>query len=590
MLAGTPHIIYETLNTGLRADLSRHEARRIKLVNGVNTLIFVLALPVALINLYYSYLHCLICFTAIFFLSLPVYLLNHHQKHGQARLYFGMALFISLVFAIIFAERDGEMENLMLAYSIISIVLYNRWVRYLTGLLALVSFLALKAWKFQVFGLSVEENQILILINSTLNFIVVYATAHLIIEALTRAEKHLEDSYEALYQQNHSIFLQKEGLKEQKQALQYQRHLLRSTLDALPLMVAMLDQEGRYIVVNERYAEALQLTRTSIEGRPYQEVLPPDLLQSQCLLLERGLQGENIVFEKKISCPNGAQFPAYGKYTPILNAQGQVQFLSVFLLDITVLKEKEEALEKLNQTKNRLFSIISHDLRNPISSILTLFRLAEQGDMSNQEIREFMPRMSQDLNATAHLLENLLSWARNQLGGEVISPEAFSIGVLLEENLALISKRAELKRIKLQTDTVDDLKVWADRVMIDLVVRNLLSNAVKFTPAGGNIQITYEMIDETELRVAICDSGVGISPENLEKIFKQEAFTTRGTAREKGTGLGLSLCWEYVRKNGGQLSVTSTPSQGSCFCFTIPISQAKRLLPVHQKALGKPST
>ena len=190
-------------------------------------------------------------------------------------------------------------------------------------------------------------------------------------------------------------------------------------------------------------------------------------------------------------------------------------------------------------------------------------------------VKEASRSICRSANNIYNLLENLLEWSRIQLSYLKHRPIRLNLYEIGEKNIELFTSIAQEKEITLQNDIEPDLMVWADRYMLDTIIRNLMSNALKFTYTGGLVTVKARHLStDTEphyVEVAVSDTGVGLSRQNLEKLFKvEEPYQTIGTAHEKGTGLGLIICKELVEKNKGQLSVTSQVGQGTTFKFTVP--------------------
>ena len=234
-----------------------------------------------------------------------------------------------------------------------------------------------------------------------------------------------------------------------------------------------------------------------------------------------------------------------------------------------LLKKQTSELTELNSLKNKLFSVIAHDLKTPMYALRNLFSHIQQHNLPAVEIRKLVPEVVKDLNYTTSLLENLLLWARSQMQSASIRKEVIDISGLIGETLKLLHLQADEKKISVQDKTVDGCRVYADKDMINLVLRNLVSNAIKFTPEKGTITISLRQ-KKSMAEIFVQDTGIGISPEAMEKIKENAYFTTEGTSNEAGTGLGLMLCKEFISKNAGKLKISSEPGQGSTFSFTIP--------------------
>jgi two-component system, sensor histidine kinase and response regulator len=225
-------------------------------------------------------------------------------------------------------------------------------------------------------------------------------------------------------------------------------------------------------------------------------------------------------------------------------------------------------LTQLNSLKNKLFSVISHDLKTPMYALRNVFSNIQEYDIPADEVKSLIPDVVNDLNYTTGLMENLLQWAKNQMSSDTAHPQEIDTTELVQDVVRLLRLQAGAKQIQIEVVADKPYYAYADRDMVHMVLRNLLSNAIKFTPDNGNITITTE-VKTNMISIAVKDSGVGISEENLQKLFN-EYYTSKGTANESGTGLGLMLCKEFLTKNGGHLQVSSEEGKGSVFSFTLP--------------------
>ena len=239
----------------------------------------------------------------------------------------------------------------------------------------------------------------------------------------------------------------------------------------------------------------------------------------------------------------------------------------------TELEHKNRLLEELNAVKDRLFSIISHDLRAPLGSLKSLLTLLNDKTLSEAQVTALFPKLSQDVGYTSDLLDSLLHWAKSQLHGIHTNPKRIDMKTLVEENISLLGSVAEQKNIELQNEMQDNVLVWADEDMTRTILRNLISNALKFTNANGGIRISSQTLREG-VEVTVEDTGVGMSQDILNQLFKGN-ITTRGTKSEKGTGLGLMLVKDFVEKNNGSIRVESEVGKGSKFIFTLPLAEVK---------------
>lgn len=232
------------------------------------------------------------------------------------------------------------------------------------------------------------------------------------------------------------------------------------------------------------------------------------------------------------------------------------------------LQQQADQLKVLNEVKTRIFSIVSHDLRSPFASLRGFLHLIETGMLSEQEVMELVKKLSADVGHTSSLLDNLLYWSKSQLRGEYVNPELFDLKSILHERMPSLLKKASEKQIQLIEHVDEQTLLYADRDMIDLVMRNLLSNAIKFCRAGDTITVSAHY-DNNMVEISIRDTGIGIEPAMLPELFSYNMVSRAGTAREKGTGLGLVLCKEFVAKNKGTITAQSELGKGSTFSFRL---------------------
>jgi signal transduction histidine kinase len=245
------------------------------------------------------------------------------------------------------------------------------------------------------------------------------------------------------------------------------------------------------------------------------------------------------------------------------------------------LSSSESRLLNLVAVKDKFFSIISHDMRGPLTTLAGFLEMFKNyaDSFTKTELEEFTESMNTSVKRIINMLENLLQWSRSQMGSIVPHPEPFAIHTLLENNVKLLGQTAEKKRIRLNLQSDPQLMVEADKNMLDFVLRNLISNALKFTYTGGEVRVVAETYAQT-IRIAVRDTGVGITAEDVDRIFEPDThFSTPGTNSEMGTGLGLMLCKDFVEKNGGTLQVESTLGQGTLVTFTIPAVKKERFMP-----------
>jgi len=242
---------------------------------------------------------------------------------------------------------------------------------------------------------------------------------------------------------------------------------------------------------------------------------------------------------------------------------------------IQKLSESENELQKLNKSKDRIFSVVAHDLRNPVAAVTGFSELLydnfEQFPVETQ--KEYLLQILQGTQRIQNLLENLLIWARAQMKAVKYEPESIRVKTLVDECIREMKANLDHKKVVCISKIDRKCVVHADRAMIHTVLRNLIMNAIKFSFPGGKIRIT-SLIDANQCNLTISDEGIGIQPEIQEKLFNaNEVVSTPGTTGESGSGLGLVICKEFLERNEGSISVESEPGNGASFNVSLPISQ-----------------
>jgi signal transduction histidine kinase len=234
--------------------------------------------------------------------------------------------------------------------------------------------------------------------------------------------------------------------------------------------------------------------------------------------------------------------------------------------------ETEVNLRELNATKDKLFSIIAHDLKNPFNALLGFSDILERNYnfLSDEERIEYIGVINDSTQSLYKLLDNLLQWTRTQTGTITYIPENFKLLPLVKQEITNVNLNSEKKKISITVNIDENISVFADKNTTATIIRNLLSNAIKFTDLGGHIEIAARYKDQM-VETSVSDSGIGINDNDLDRIFMLDgSFTTKGTSNESGTGLGLLLCKEFVEKNNGKIWVESEKGKGSTFFFTLP--------------------
>jgi PAS domain S-box-containing protein len=339
-------------------------------------------------------------------------------------------------------------------------------------------------------------------------------------------------------------------------------------IEAMNEGLIVTDNQDRVVDLNQEIRKLLLIEEKNIIGKQLGLILPE---QADLFELIKERKGGQIQI-KHIN----SELILEVSLTPLFENLHAYSGLIILVRDITERIEIEnkvrlqsEQLLGMNKLKDRLFSIIAHDLRGPLINLNDIIKMLNEGMITEEEFKSFVPQLSRNIGYTTGLLENLLFWSRSQLQGEVVKPVYFNLKEVSVNILQLFENTINEKDIVVENNIQLSCKVYADKDMIQLVVRNLISNAVKFSIRGGIIKLSASAEDSNTI-LCVTDSGVGISEEDQKKLFELETFTTRGTDNEQGTGLGLLLCKDFIEKNRGIIWVESELGKGSKFCVRIP--------------------
>ena len=337
--------------------------------------------------------------------------------------------------------------------------------------------------------------------------------------------------------------------------------------------------DGKFIDCNEGFTRIFGYTKAEVLGKTAAEIkiwrTPSDRFDTVKRVEEREFF-ENMEFS--LQRKNGEVIT--GLMSGKVIAFNEIPHLISLTRDISerkiadqIIKLKNEELLKLNAEKDKLYSIISHDLRSPFQGFLGLTEmLAEElSELTMDEIRAIAERLKDSSVSLFHLLENLLKWSRMQQGLIPFIPEKIQLLSIVNDTLEVLNESAKSKGIKIYNNVPHDIKVFTDNNILQTVIRNLISNAVKFTPRDGEINISTKAMTDNSVEISIKDSGIGMVPEMVDNLFRLDVKTNRmGTDGELSTGLGLLVCKEFVNKFGGTIWVESEEGKGSVFHFTIP--------------------
>jgi len=352
--------------------------------------------------------------------------------------------------------------------------------------------------------------------------------------------------------------------------------LLNATTDLLLLV----DKNYTVLTLNHPMAESNGYEQNEMIGKNLFQCIGVETHKSRKTRFEEVIRtGKPLRFEDE---NNGKYFDNY--FLPVLDDENMVSKIAVYSHDITLQKQNEEKLKKqaieleqMSANKDKFFSVVMHDLKSPFNGLLGFCDvLTEDFDfLSKEEIRLYINHIQTGTKNVYALIENLLDWSRLQTGKVKFKPEVLGVTEEVSNIFTLLSGNAFRKNINFEQNIPANIRVLADHTMFHSILQNLISNALKFTNPGGLIFVSAQEMPDF-IVISISDSGIGISKENIEKLFcADKHYSTMGTNNEQGTGLGLVLCKELIEKNGGEIWVESEIGKGSRFIFTLP--QGSRL-------------
>jgi PAS domain S-box-containing protein len=357
-------------------------------------------------------------------------------------------------------------------------------------------------------------------------------------------------------------------------------HYQKEILNTISEPATFIDKKYRYAFVNSAFNKFYNKETKEIIGKTaeylwgtqyFENTFRPDM--------DKCLTGETVSRQFEGNIPGGEFKILELNYYPHRDAGGKIDGIISTSKDITehkkaerALRENEARLEELNATKDKLFSVIGHDLQGPLSNIIGFSELIEKGyDIySDEEIRKYNKIIYDMSQSVSGLLENLLTWARTQRNQIKVIPQVLSVHFIIEKCVSLLTHSLLHKQIQFANSVPPQTAIEADEEMITIVIRNLISNAIKFTKKGGTIAV-FSKSENGSVVIGIKDSGIGIPEEKVKHLFQaSNNQPNTGTEGETGTGLGLIICKDFIAKNGGEIWVVSEPGKGSVFYFSLP--------------------
>lgn len=376
-------------------------------------------------------------------------------------------------------------------------------------------------------------------------------------------------------------------LKETEAALIESTSKLQAIVHNTVVGIGVVNDQGNYILVNKRF---LEMMGYDSEDDIYQmnniDLTHPDFIETSKENLSQLLNGEvnEYNIEKKYIRKDGSEFWGDLYVSPIRKINGKITEVVGIITDINEkkqfelqLKENEQKLKELNTTKDKLFSIIAHDVKNPFNAILGFSALLKNNldSYSKEEIRNYVNHILAGSENVYKLLDDLLVWAKTQLGQIQVKKREFNLYDLVHNAFDSFSIHARNKNVHLENKVPKNITMFADYEMLRFVIRNLVHNGIKFSNDGGKVEcraIHKREQGRSYIELSIKDSGIGIRPEKLAVLFNVGEFmATSGTSEEKGSGLGLHLAYDLIEKSNGLMTVKSEVGKGTEFIICLPV-------------------
>ena len=360
-----------------------------------------------------------------------------------------------------------------------------------------------------------------------------------------------------------------------EQALKDSESRARAILNAIPDLMFMLDSQGVYLDYKSN-RDDLGYRGQSLIGLRNRDIAPTEFADLVDEKIKLCIQtGDIQVFDCQLPLPTGeaGEFEARMAYCGTDKVVVIVRNITERKAAEAEIQLKNDELEKLNIEKDKIFSIIAHDLRSPFQTLLgfSLMRADDLLTLPLEEIQKIAVNMRNSANKLFNLLENLLDWSQLQRGVITVKMKAFMLSDRIDEIIDLIRDTADKKKIEITLDIPEKLIILADTQMFESLMRNLVFNAVKFTPKGGKVMISAKVLTDSFVEIAVHDTGIGMNSELRENLFRLNAQTSRkGTDGEPSAGLGLIICKDFIEKLGGEIFVESQEGIGSTFKFTLP--------------------
>ncbi len=539
-------ILDQLLNAGIEKnnDDSSIKERRI-----FNTFLFgtiAIAIPLGVISIIASKpLNSIVCFSAVALL-VALYLLarvGYYIISKHLYLYMCLGVIVSIAYYNYTLMRFNGVENLLFPLILASSLLFRHRANLFQTVLIIASLLVLVFVRRQFEGLPFDGE---FAIRTVISLMV--AAAILILTQIYRFNERL---------------LMKKMIR--------QKDILYALIDHVPVMMSLIDREKRFQIVNKPFADFLKKERQELIGAKCADVLPKMISEKHKTWCEKAIHQGPVSFNDDLIL-NDNKFSFTGKYVPIKDESGDVRFVSQHLVDISELKKIEASLKEANNAKNKLLSMLAHDIRSPLAMLSSTMQLDKSNELTPEEFSMLKNDINDKLTSLLSSLDTLLDWSRYQLDGIRTRKSSFYLHEVLHECIELHRDLAKIKGIEILVNDFTNEMVWADPNHMRLVLRNLIHNTIKFSRENQDVTITIVEAG-TDICLSISDRGIGMDSDQLESVMAGSIQdSNEGTSGEKGNGLGLSLSLGLLKLNNLKYEIKSEPGEGTQVHVLMPVA------------------
>ena len=534
----------QLLKVGLSDTSDPMEFNRVFLVNTLTLVSIAIVFTVSIVNFFFgNYFHVILEIVLIFLFLLIIWL-NKSGRYQLASIVFVNLCSLGIIAGAVGAYNAGrftETENIYYAFLAVSIFLFDSWRLYVQSILILGQLIVIKYYRYTLQFNEIDNDFFMVMINVSIVSLGLFFFLGVFKNAFLRTLKVSSDQERRLY----------------------------SMIDNIPIFIGLLDTKGRYKVMNKHYEKAFGKGRTEMVKADPELFMTKEIVEKQSSLIESALKGERPEFFEKIRQEDGQDYYARGKFVPVFDENGKVYEVAVYVSNVTALQKAKEELEIANKNKSKLFSMVAHDIRSPLSLFEGLVSASKNKIISQEEFLIFQEKVIERFTPLQETINDLLNWSRIQMEDVGAYPSRFMANKAIMDIASIYAELAEQKKIQL-TITGEELTIYMDPNHFKMVIRNLLHNALKFTPVNGSVSVTIREQEQFHV-FAVKDSGKGMPEDMIKQIRNRELVRSQpGTMGESGTGLGLNLILDLLEKNNCKFEIESQDGKGTTITFFVP--------------------